>query len=172
MNPFAGEYLRTLARNWLEEIVYGKKIFLSQITMPLILLLLYVQFVLIGLNFPLFDSRELVLYLVWLPLVFVPYIFTRKTIIYRVITALLLIPVSINFFHIIVTSRPFTVSSLFILLNTNAGEAIEFTDTVHWWRVLLLSTELKRKVTAGEVNAAAYYIAIATTGSQLVVTGH
>lgn len=106
--------------------------------MPLILLLLYVQFVLIGLNFPLFDSRELVLYLVWLPLVFAPYIFTRKTIIYRVITALLLIPVSINFFHIIVTSRPFTVSSLFILLNTNAGEAIEFTDTVHWWRVLLL----------------------------------
>lgn len=36
--------------------------------------------------------------------------------------------------------------------------------------VEIISTELKRKVTAGEVNAAAYYIA--TTGSQLVVTGH
>lgn len=35
--------------------------------------------------------------------------------------------------------------------------------------VEIISTELKRKVTAGEVNAAAYYIA--TTGSQLVVTG-
>jgi heptose-I-phosphate ethanolaminephosphotransferase len=98
--------------------------------MFIVLLLLFVQLVLLILNPTLFDFREIVLYLVWLPILYLPYILSKSRLIYYIVTAFIVGLISANFLHLIITSRPFTAASFFIFTNSNINEMSEFTDTV------------------------------------------
>ncbi len=102
---------------------------LKQLFPPLLLtLVLYVQMVSIFVNYSIYDSRELVILFVWIPLFTLPYLLTRKKIVYKIAVTLFFIAGFINLAHLVILKGPVSASSLFILLNTNISEAREFME--------------------------------------------
>jgi len=75
-----------------------------------------------------YDSRELVIFLAWIPLFTLPYLLTRSSIVYKTVVTLFFIFGIINLTHLLILKGPVSASSLFILLNTNTSEAWEFIE--------------------------------------------
>lgn len=80
---------------------------------------IYVQLVLLLSNPLSFNSRELILYFVWLPIFYLPYFLSKIKLFYYSATSLLGLISFFNLIHIIITYRPLTASSFFIFSNTN-----------------------------------------------------
>lgn len=98
----------------------------------------YTQFAGLCINYEVYDSREIVILLCWIPLFTLPYFFTEKKIIYRIVVVLFFLEGFISLCHFIVLKGPLTASSLFILLNTNGNEAMEFLELKSGWSMLLI----------------------------------
>ncbi len=92
----------------------------------LILLVVYVQVVLAGLNYSLFDSRELAILLCWIPLFTIPIYYIKKPALKKIIITFFFIEGFINLAHLLVLKGPINASSLFIISNTNTSEALAF----------------------------------------------
>ncbi|HNQ20826.1 MAG TPA: sulfatase-like hydrolase/transferase, partial [Bacteroidales bacterium] len=92
----------------------------------LLAMILYVQAALLLINFHIFNARELLIYLSWIPLLMLPYFFTKKKFVYIIVISLFFLEGLINLSHILVIKAPINASSLFVLMNTNINEAKEF----------------------------------------------
>lgn len=112
---------------------------LKQVFPPyLLIMILYVQIISLLLNYDIYDSRELVIYLCWIPILTLPYYFIRKKIFYKIAVTIFFIEGFINLSHLLILKGPITASSLFVLLNTNANEAKEFMELKFSWLFLLI----------------------------------
>ena len=112
---------------------------LRQVFPPyLLIMILYVQIISLLLNYDIFDSRELVIYLCWIPIFTLPYYFFRKKIFYKIAVTVFFIEGFINLCHLLILKGPITASSLFVLLNTNLNEAKEFMELKFSWLFLLI----------------------------------
>lgn len=107
---------------------------LKQLFPPLLLLMiLYVQAVSFVLNYEVYESREWLIYLCWVPLLTAPHYFTKKKNVYQIAVTLFFIEGFLNLCHLLLLKGPVTASSIFILLNTNSDEAKEFIDFKFSW---------------------------------------
>lgn len=101
-------------------------------------MILYVQFISIFINYDLYDSRELAIYLCWIPLLSFFYYVSKKKWVYRIIVSLFFIDGLLNLSHFLILKGPLSASSLFVLANTNLNEAKEFMELKFSFLFLLL----------------------------------
>jgi len=106
---------------------------------PLLLaLLLFVQLAANCINMPLYDFREILIYLCWIPFVMLPYYFFKKRYLYSIAVVIVFLVGLITLIHWILLKGPLTASSIFIFLNTNLNEATEFLSVKFTFRFLWL----------------------------------
>lgn len=89
-------------------------------------------------NAPLLTGRAFAVLAAWLGLWLLPYLVFKRKFLYRVAVALLFADSLLNLAHWLVLKAPVNVSSLFVMLNTNAQEAAEFVSLKGSGRWLLL----------------------------------
>ncbi|MBO4282174.1 MAG: phosphoethanolamine transferase [Bacteroidales bacterium] len=89
-------------------------------------------------NPPLLTGRVFAVLAAWLCLWTLPYLLFKRKALYRAAVLLLFLDGLLNLAHWLVLKAPLNVSSLFVLLNTNAQEAAEFVSLKGSWRWLLL----------------------------------
>jgi hypothetical protein len=77
-------------------------------------------------NVSLYDFRQLAIWTVWMPLLMLPYILSKKKWVFTSVASLIFIDNLLNLIHIIIVKGPLTVSSLFVISNTNLLESTEF----------------------------------------------
>ncbi len=100
---------------------------LKQVFPPaLIGMFLFTQLVAVGLNFDLFDSRELIILFCWIPLLTVPALLVSKRWVYILVLGLCFLESFLGLLHWVILSGPLTASSLFVIANTNFSEANDF----------------------------------------------
>ena len=104
----------------------------------LLAMVYYVPAVALCINPPLLAGRSLLILFAWLCLLLILYVFVPKKAVYRTVVLLFFLDGFINLAHWLVLKCPLNVSSLFILLNTNGGEALEFVSLKGSLRWLLL----------------------------------
>lgn len=92
----------------------------------LTLMIVYVLIVSLFINYELFDSREFVIYLAWIPILMLPALLFKNQIFYKIAVIIFFLDGFINLCHLVILKGPVTASSLFIALNTNYNEAFEF----------------------------------------------
>lgn len=118
----------------------------------LVAMVFYVPLVALCINPPLFVAHELLILIAWLCLLLPPYILFPHKWGYRCIVTLFFIDGFFNLAHWLVLKCPLNVSSLFILLNTNGSEAMEFISlkgSLRWllmFPYLFLAVQAFRKV--------------------------
>lgn len=76
----------------------------------------------------LFDSRNIAINLIWIPLIMIPFLLTRKKWIYQIICGLYFMVGVIEISHWLILKGPITVTSLLVISNTNITESIDFFD--------------------------------------------
>jgi heptose-I-phosphate ethanolaminephosphotransferase len=92
----------------------------------LLLMVLYVQFAAAIVNIEIYSFRELLIMACWIPVFTIPGLFIRKRW-YKVFFVLLFFLGGLaNLIHLLILKGPLSASSIFILLNTNVGEASDF----------------------------------------------
>ena len=101
-------------------------------------MILYVQLIELFLNFSLYDFRQLAIWAAWLPLLMLPYILSKKKWIFISFASLIFIENLLNLIHIIIVKGAVTVSSLFIIANTNLLESADFLELKMGFHFLLL----------------------------------
>jgi heptose-I-phosphate ethanolaminephosphotransferase len=112
---------------------------LGQLFPPYLLaLILFVQAVSLLINYNLYDSRELAIYACWIPVLTLPFFFTRNKVLFNIVLTVFFVDGLINLFHLLILKGPVTVSSLFVLSNTNMDEAREFMELKFDFSLLLL----------------------------------
>lgn len=104
----------------------------------LLAMIFYVPVVALCINPPLFDGRSMLVLLAWFCLLILPYAFYQKKWVYRVVVTLFFLDGFLNLAHWLVLKCPLNASSLFVLLNTNGSEAMEFVSLKGSWRWLLV----------------------------------
>ena len=110
-----------------------------QIFPPLLLaLILFVQLAAMCMKLPLYDFREILIWLCWTPFVMLPYYFFKKRYLYSIAVVLVFLVGLITLIHWILLKGPLTTSSIFIFLNTNLNEATEFLSVKFTFRFLWL----------------------------------
>lgn len=102
------------------------KIFTSIFPPYLLALIFFVQIVLILLNYEVYDSRELLIYFSWIPILQLPFLIFRNNFFYQITIVLFFLEGLLNLIHIAIINGPITASSLFIISNSNFSEASEF----------------------------------------------
>ncbi len=102
---------------------------LKEIYPPYIVLLVFTP-IIIGfvIDYDLFDSRNIVINLLWIPLLTIPYVLLQKRFIYQLVSMLYFLVGLIEISHWIILKGPLTITSLLVMSNTNLQEAIEFFD--------------------------------------------
>ena len=101
-------------------------------------MVLYVPFVAMFLNFPIFAGRSYIIQLVWSVLLLLFYLIFPKKPVYRTVASVLFVDGLLNLIHWIILRAPVTAASVFVLLNTNFSEATEFMSLKLTPRFLLL----------------------------------
>ena len=104
----------------------GQKIKNTLNLLWLIALVLFTPAVGMMLNYDVFKFRSMLLLLIWMVLLLIPYVLTRKKWLYITVASLLFADGFVNLFHWIVLKCPLNASSIFVFLNTNFNEASEF----------------------------------------------
>ncbi|MBN2524297.1 MAG: phosphoethanolamine transferase [Bacteroidales bacterium] len=113
---------------------------LKEIYPPLLILIVFFP-IAIGfiIDNKLSDARYILINLLWLPLFTIPYIFLQKRIIYHLIVSFFFIVGFIETGHWIILKGPITITSLFVISNTNIQEAFEFFDLkATYWLIVLI----------------------------------
>jgi len=95
---------------------------------PIYLVLLIFTPIILGLfiDYDLFDSRAIAINLVWIPLFTIPYLLSKKKIIYYITSSLFFFIGFLEIMHWVILKGPITLTSLFVISNTNIQEAVEF----------------------------------------------
>ena len=104
----------------------GQKIKNTLNLLWLIALVLFTPIVGMMLNYDVFKFRSMLLLLIWMVLLLIPYVLTRKKWFYITAASLLFADGFVNLFHWIVLKCPLNASSIFVFLNTNFNEASEY----------------------------------------------
>ena len=113
-----------------------------------VLMVMYVPCMALLLHPSLFAGRNLLITVAWLVLWMLPFLFFPKKCFYRMAVAILFIGGLLNLIHWLMLKYPLNVSSLFVLLNTNGDEAMEFIHLKASLRWLLLLPYLLLAITA------------------------
>ena len=101
-------------------------------------MVIYVPCMALLLHTSLFTGRSLLIVLAWLALWMLPFLFFPKTFCYRAAVSILFAGGLLNLTHWLLLKYPLNVSSLFVLLNTNGNEAMEFVSLKASLRWMLL----------------------------------
>ena len=101
-------------------------------------MLMYVPCVALCVNPPLLAGRMFLILAAWYVLWMLPYLFFPRKFCYRLAVAVLFAGSLLNLAHWLVLKSPLNLSSLFVLLNTNGSEAVEFVSLKASLRWLLL----------------------------------
>ena len=104
----------------------------------LVAMVLYVPCVALCVNPPLVVGRIFLILAAWYVLWMLPFLFFPRKFCYRTAVAVLFAGGFLNLAHWLVLKCPLNVSSLFVLLNTNGSEAMEFVSLKASFRWLLL----------------------------------
>lgn len=99
---------------------------------------LYVAAVAAMVNYPLFEAKGAAAGLAWTALLLLAYAVAKRRWVYRVAATLLFVDGFVNLFHWTLLRAPVNAASLFVLMNTNLGEATEFMSLKLTPRLLLL----------------------------------
>ena len=78
------------------------------------------------LNYPVFDSRDLLIVSVWCVVLYWVYYITQRSWVYLLAFSLIFIEGFLNLTHILLIHAPLSANSLFVLANTNTQEANDF----------------------------------------------
>ena len=89
-------------------------------------MILYVQVVALFLNFQLYDFQQLAIWATWIPLLMLPYLISKKKWIFIFSAILIFIDNLLNLLHLIIVKGTLSVSSLFVIANTNLSESSDF----------------------------------------------
>jgi heptose-I-phosphate ethanolaminephosphotransferase len=100
---------------------------------------LFVQAFSCVINPQVYDFRELVILLVWIPLISIPFKSTKNKWASRIPFFLFCIDGSVTLAHHLLVKGPLTASSLFVFLNSNMNEATEFMELKFnsWWILII-----------------------------------
>ena len=104
----------------------------------LIFMILYVQIVEMFFNFEQYDFQQLAIWGAWIPLLMLPYLLSKKKWSFTLFATLIFIENLVNLIHLIIVKGGITVSSLFIIANTNLSESSEFMGLKMSFHFLLL----------------------------------
>lgn len=103
--------------------------FIKSIYPPLLVaLVMFPLAVACSINTPLFDSREIAIWIAWIPLIVLPYLLFPKKGVWITINILLFLDGLVTIVHHFLTNGPLTASSIFTFANTNGAEAQEFME--------------------------------------------
>ncbi|MFC2118404.1 phosphoethanolamine transferase [Bacteroidota bacterium] len=112
----------------MKRIQIGLKV-LKEIFPPYLLLLIFIPLIIeVFIDHELFDSRNIIINLLWIPLLTIPFILFKKRFLYRLICSIYFIIGLIGISHWIILKGPLTITSLLVISNTNLQEAKEFLD--------------------------------------------
>ena len=125
---------RTKMRGMRKEMQILKTLF----PIRLIFMILYVQIIEICFNFSLYDFRQLAIWAACLPLLMLPYLFSKRRWVFKLLASLIFTESLLNLIHIIIVKGPLTVSSLFVIANTNLTESTQFLELKLGFHFLLL----------------------------------
>jgi heptose-I-phosphate ethanolaminephosphotransferase len=92
----------------------------------LVVMVLYPYVVGLCIDAELVSSREFVILAAWIPLLTIPILLLKNKNVYRLVIWLFFIGSLLSSIHWLILKGPFSVISLFVLLNTNYHEGIEF----------------------------------------------
>jgi heptose-I-phosphate ethanolaminephosphotransferase len=101
-------------------------------------MILYVQIIGMFLHYELYDFQQLTVWAVWIPILMLPYIFSKKKWIFKIILTLIFIENLLNLVHWLIIKGPLSVSSLFVVANTNLLESSDFLKLKLEFHFLLL----------------------------------
>lgn len=105
---------------------------------PILLLILYPYFVGLLINPSIADHREVLILLSWLPIMLTPVLIFRKKIIENFVIVLFFLNGFASLVHWILVKAPLSATGVFVFLNSNSNEIIEFIFFKNSWRFLLL----------------------------------
>tara|TARA_R110001592_G_C13175627_1_gene750273 strand:+ start:315 stop:1928 length:1614 start_codon:yes stop_codon:yes gene_type:complete len=107
---------------------------------PIYLLLLVFVPILVGciIDYTLFDTRIIIINLVWLSILIIPYLIFNQKWIYHLICSIYFCVGVIELTHWILLKGPITLTSFLVISNTNLNESIEFFDLKATYEILLL----------------------------------
>lgn len=106
--------------------------------LSLLYLVLYVQIIACITHFSDYNFRELIIWLCWIPIGLIPYYISKKKVFYSLFLCLLFLDNFINLLHWLLLKGDITASSIFILINTNFAESVEFMSLKGNYSLLLL----------------------------------
>lgn len=94
----------------------------------IVLMMLLPQLATIFINYDAFDSRETIILLVWLPIIVSPYLLSKNKIVFKISVFVCFLESFIGFIHLLIIKGPLSITSLFVMLNTNLEESVDFID--------------------------------------------
>ncbi|HEY9124476.1 MAG TPA: sulfatase-like hydrolase/transferase [Bacteroidales bacterium] len=106
--------------------------------LPLLLLILYPYFVGLLINPSIADHREILILLSWFPILLAPVLIFRKKIIENLVIILLFLNGFASLVHWVLVKAPLSATGVFVFLNSNSNEIIEFVLFKNSWRLVLL----------------------------------
>jgi len=110
-----------------------------QIYPPLLLVLvIFVQLAAVCINISLYDFRELLIWLCWIPIFMLPYYIFKKRYLYNITLVLCFLIGLVTLVHWILLKGAITASSIFVFMNTNFSETTEFLSVKFTFRFLWL----------------------------------
>jgi heptose-I-phosphate ethanolaminephosphotransferase len=104
----------------------------------LVAMVLYPYVIALFIDPGLVSGHELLILAAWLPVCTIPAILLKYKAAFRLITVLCFIESFIDLSHWLILKGPFTVTSFFVLLNTNYHESVEFMQLKAGWSLLCL----------------------------------
>ena len=85
-----------------------------------------------------FDTRYLIIDLIWIPILILPHCLLKKSYLYKIAATIYFISGAMQILHWIVIRGPITVTSLIIITNTNSEEAMDFVSLKTPYQLLIL----------------------------------
>lgn len=89
-------------------------------------MIFYTQIVAMLIDFNLYDFREIIIILSWVPIFTIPHLLSQNKIIYKIGLSIFFVDGFINLCHWLILKGPVSASSFFIIANTNMSETMEF----------------------------------------------
>ena len=107
---------------------------------PLFVLLLVLMPIFTGLfiDSELFNIRDLIINILWIPLLTVPAILLKQQFVYKIVCTFLFVVGFIEISHWVILQGPVTITSFLVISNTNLQESIGFFDLKATYGLLIL----------------------------------
>lgn len=116
-----------------------RKLFRELYPLELVFLVLIPVFIGVVIDYDLFDSRYIIINLIWVLIFTISYNISHKKIAYQIGTIVYFLIGFIEITHWVILKGPITITSFMVLANTNYNEAVEFVDLkVTFWMLILI----------------------------------